>query len=316
MEVVLIVYSAISILVPNTLSPIVIFLRNRWCHPSYQLPLGSILDVTHRNILTRVCGPPSSFGNESHKMNTTFRKSSQDSYLHRIIRMLGIEIREIRNLEWQKWCQVGNEDQSMESFTTTPLQQRSYDYKTSSSPSPVTTRSSSPWKQHLAPQDTSLSSRKIRRRGCLSFLRELFNMVRMSVDQSDKNAFFARTIMRDICIIDEPVEIYDMDIHVGDDNDAATAESTSRDSNEFPSQPKETVNLLSLLGAILSDPNTDVSERGACLEILSAIAMHNPSFIRKHCLAEFSASESEGNLDSQSVALAKPQPNGNREVSD
>eukprot|EP00957_Ditylum_brightwellii_P019265 1452662-Ditylum_brightwellii.AAC.1 len=49
--------------------------------------------------------------------------------------------------------------------------------------------------------------------------------------------------------------------------------------------------LLALLGAVLSDPNTDVSERGASLEILSAIAMHDPSLIRRHCLDELAASK-------------------------
>ena len=134
-------------------------------------------------------------------------------------------------------------------------------------------------------------------------------MVRMSVDQSEKNAFFAKNVMREICLTEEPVGSY-----LGDDNDTSVAESASKDSNDFPSQPKDTANLLSLLGAVLSDPNTDVSERGACLEILSSIAMHNPSFIRKQCLAEFSASENRGNVDQQSIALARPQPNENRQV--
>jgi len=253
--------------------------------------LGSILDVTQRYIVTNICRLQT-FTNENKKSD---KCGKQDSYLLQIIRLLGNEIRDIRNLEWQKW--QNSDGKSRENFATEAQRNRAYksvdaSKMSASSPPDEATGSGLAWKQHLAPQDHSLSSRKIRRRGCLFFLRELFNMIRVSVDQSDKNDFFARTVIRDVSLTEEGKQM--------------------RDSNH--SRPKETVNLLSLLGAILSDPNTDVSERGACLEILSAIAMHNPSFIRKQCLEEFSVSENDGNMDKQHLRVAKPQPNDRHQV--
>ena len=44
------------------------------------------------------------------------------------------------------------------------------------------------------------------------------------------------------------------------------------------------VNLMSLLGAMLSYSNTDAEEKGTALEPLSVIAMHNADLIRKYCL--------------------------------
>ena len=44
------------------------------------------------------------------------------------------------------------------------------------------------------------------------------------------------------------------------------------------------VNLMSLLGAILSNPNTGAEEKGVALKIPSVIAMHNPDLMRKYCL--------------------------------
>merc|ERR1712238_397495 len=84
------------------------------------------------------------------------------------------------------------------------------------------------------------------------------------------------------------------------------------------SEEHESVNLLSLLGVILSDPNSDVIERVACLEILSAIAMHDPSIIRKLCLEQFSASKENGensrNRCNPKRVVPKPEPNDRNEV--
>jgi len=202
--------------------------------------------------------------------------------------------------------------------------------KTPQSPSVLSTSSS--WKQHLAPQDTTLPSRKLRRRGCLSFLRELFNMVRMSLQQSDKDDFYAMIVLMDVDMrhtADNDVVATldaegkkDQDVtrcqakdeHDDDDEtsgNAAQVESETNSDDVMDTTPlRETeddargsanqvdsemevppASLLALLGAVLSDPNTDVSERGASLEILSAIAMHDPSLIRRHCLDELAASK-------------------------
>ena len=40
---------------------------------------------------------------------------------------------------------------------------------------------------------------------------------------------------------------------------------------------------MSLLGAILSNPNTGAKKKGVALKILSVIAMHNPDLMRKYC---------------------------------
>eukprot|EP00536_Pseudo-nitzschia_multiseries_P000592 jgi/Psemu1/179113/e_gw1.7.168.1 len=47
-------------------------------------------------------------------------------------------------------------------------------------------------------KDNSMSSRRIRRRGSLSFLRELFNMVRISLHQNDKDDFFAVLVSMEV----------------------------------------------------------------------------------------------------------------------
>ena len=246
--------------------------------------LGSLLTFTHTDVVKGVCAPDPS-RNKSIK--------SGQSYLVQVISMLGHEVRAIREAEWQM---NDPKSSSLESIST-----QGY---TSSTEGPSFSRSNSyespdkPWKQHLAPQDDSLISRKIRRRGCLCFLRELFNMVRMSLQQSAKDDFYNSLVFMD-------VELHD----------------NSTNSNPSTTQPTQTVHLLSLLGAILSDINSDVSERGACLEILSVIAMFDASLIRKHCLVEFSSTENnnDGEINKPkertSTYLGKPQPHHDHNVS-
>ena len=98
-------------------------------------------------------------------------------------------------------------------------------------------------------------------------------MVRMSLQQADKDDFYNFLATMD-------VELHDSSINYSEENAV--------------SPTKQSVKLLSLLGAILSDINADVSEKGACLEILSVIAMFDASLIRKHCLIEFSMIEKDG----------------------
>jgi len=124
--------------------------------------------------------------------------------------------------------------------------------------------SSSPWKQHLLPQDPSLHSRKIRRKGCLQFLRELFIMVRTSLQHNEKSDFYVG-----ICLMDVTVNII-----------------TSQ-SSQSAQQEAKVVNLLQLLGLVLSDINSStVEEKSAALEILFAIACFDASLIRKHVMDE------------------------------
>jgi hypothetical protein len=124
--------------------------------------------------------------------------------------------------------------------------------------------SSSPWKQNLLPQDSSLHSRKIRRKGCLQFLRELFIMVRTSLQHSEKSDFYFG-----ICLMDVTVNII------------------TSPSCQSAQQEAKVVNLLQLLGLVLSDINSStVEEKSAALDILFAIACFDASLIRKHVMDE------------------------------
>ncbi len=233
--------------------------------------LSSLLTFTHADIVKGVMCAPDPSCNKAMK--------SSDSYLVQVLRLLGKEIRAIRELEWESITNLSHHDSISMTSDNSIVDARSL--------SPISSYDSrdSPWKQHLVPQDESLSSRKIRRRGCLTFLRELFNMVRISLQQSDKDDFYNLLVVMDVEL------------------DHSTFETTA---------PQDTVNLLSLLGAILSDVNSDVSEKGACLEILSVIAMFDPSLIRKHCLDEFSLAQKDGENgkpgDRQISSIARPHP--------
>ncbi|KAL7431810.1 hypothetical protein ACHAXM_005183 [Skeletonema potamos] len=124
------------------------------------------------------------------------------------------------------------------------------------------------WQQHLAPQDSSLKSRHIRRKGCLMFLKELFCKARVSLQQPEKDEFIESSV------------------------------SNSK--------------LLYLLGAILSDPNIGVDERGAALEIVSVVAMHDPCVIRRHCLQ--GAGTAADDSSNEMFSCLRPDPNDHREV--
>lgn len=235
--------------------------------------LSSLLTFTHADIIKGVmCAPR----NQNAK--------SPDSYLVQIIRMLGKEIIAIREIEWEAIERKGRPPKPSKSHlkSSTPTNSVSGNIQSSFTV----------WTQHLAPQDNSITSRRIRRSGCLSFLKEMFNIVRSSLQQSDKDDFYAMIVLMDVKICE------------GNDKDTET-----KDSSEI------TVNLLSLLGDVLADVNSDVSERGACLEILSAIAMHDPSHIRKHCLDEFAIFKSEHEKShKQDQIISRPEANDERQV--
>ena len=208
--------------------------------------------------------------------------SLYDSYLVRVIDMLCLELHAIAILEWTKLDQT----QELETTSSYRIDQSVVFDKQSVGATHT--------KQYLAPQDGSLESRKMRRRGCLLFLKELFTMVRLSLQQSDKDDFFSVICTLEIDLNEGVREIGDnvsqtsQQVEVG--SVASTVKSDRLDEKleqhtGFDAQfvPPPT-NLLSMLGNVLADPGADSSEKCAVLDILVGVAMHDPSLIRGHCL--------------------------------
>jgi hypothetical protein len=235
--------------------------------------LASLQTFTHTDVVKGVTSP----------IKSAIVKG--DSYLVQVMRMLGKEIRAISEMEWEL----------LDGKVVSPLR--------AGSPQPVVVGNEA-WKQHLAPQDESLPSRKIRRRGCLSFFRELFNMVRVSLQQSDKDDFYAAIVCMEVEL--DPKE-----------EDEVEASKENIDDNPTPKPEKdfETINLLSLLAAVLADPTADVTEKGSILEIIGAIAMHDPSHIRRHSLEYHEIlRRTAGIKDGDGVAYGRPAPNEKRQI--
>jgi protein phosphatase-4 regulatory subunit 3 len=194
-------------------------------------------------------------------------QGGDDSYLVKVLRMLATEISVITQMEWNQLQEQQSSEllptAAKENITTTT---GSVHHQAPPSPAPSSiselsfraeskkdeTTTSTSWKQHLAPQDGALASRLLRRTGAISFFRELFNMVRVSLQPTDKDDFYAA--------------IVNMEIDILDDNRGGS------------------VNLLSLLASVLSDPSASVEEKGGILEIIAGIAMHDSSHIRRQCL--------------------------------
>jgi len=294
-----------------------------------------------------------------------------ESYYFKILRVLGTEIKAILKLKWDEDCLSNS---SVAAMTTTPPhklagedERTNTDSSAPNSPrcqSPTTSgaederkhmRATIPslvkseasdllqqpsvmWQQHVAPQDPSLRSRYIRRQGCLSFLKELFNMARMSLQQNEKDEFIATAACTSLPISEGPTadssslpEYSDEDISnekdsrllegsddfcsAKDDVDAQNSCQHKLQTTSATSEPPQTpcdMNLLSLLGAVLSDPNADKKERGASLEILSIVAMHDPAIFRRHCIDSISAENKD--IDDDLFTFLQPDPNENRQV--
>ncbi|GKY97736.1 hypothetical protein MPSEU_000731800 [Mayamaea pseudoterrestris] len=209
--------------------------------------------------------------------------SLYDSYLVRVIDMLCAELHAISAMEWaQLETRHDGESASHTAFTLDPsIVFDKYGIGASHT------------KQYLAPQDGSLASRKMRRRGCLLFLKELFTMVRTSLQQSDKDDFISVICTLDIDL-NEGREIADNVSQTSQQVEVGSVASTTRSdrldekldqavSIELHSLPSPT-NLLSMLGNVLADPGTELSEKCAALDILAGVAMHDSSLIRRHCL--------------------------------
>jgi hypothetical protein len=249
--------------------------------------LSSLQTFTHADVVKGVTMSPV----ESDERGDLLR----DSYLAKVIRILGHEMDNICNLEWKE-LEALQEESSGDKDVRFLLAKRQREESSSSSSRDLSTiiasgkysqKLSTIWKQHLAPQDDSMASRRIRRRGSLSFLRELFNMVRVSLHQTDKDDFFAVLVSMEV----------DLSYSKDPQNTAKYGDATKKAS----SKP---VNFLLLLATVLSDPETDVTDKGLVLEIIAGIAMHDPSLIRRKCL-DFNAS-------SKNERLARPMPNGKK----
>jgi hypothetical protein len=238
--------------------------------------------------------------------------SLYDSYLVRVIDMLCVELHAITNLQWTQLEMLQAAEPAVNDVVSEPtivFDKQGVD--------------AGHTKQYLAPQDDSLSSRKMRRRGCLCFLKELFSMVRMSLQQNDKDDFFSVICTLDIDLNEGDRELADnvsqtsQQVEVG--SVASTVRSDRVDDKAEHSQSHEIpapTNLLSMLGNVLADPASDLLEKSAVLDILSGVVMHDPSLIRRHCL-DFHASRTkklEGRPPTANELSGRPVANERNQV--
>lgn len=319
--------------------------------------LASLLQFTQAEVVRGVtfC-PPLSTEDTLSKLNMGgLGRQKQDSYLMKVLRMLGREIRALREIETGMILgvssssasnnaedEVGNNKQqssqssidsnSME-METTPTTTNTTTiipmHSSNSNRSSDSFSSSTLWKQHLVPQDSSLSSRKIRRQGCLSFLRELFNMVRGSLQQSAKDDFYAMIVFMDIDLNERANGSKDSNTSTTHNHNPTSINDLNKMETSSTSSPsplpasispmkggggflQDQVNLLSLMSATISDPHSEVSDRSAALEILSSIVMHDPSLVRRHCLDEFATNTSH--LQSEEHYPGRPEPDEHKQV--
>jgi len=255
--------------------------------------LTSLQTFTHADVIKGVT------------MSSGQDESLRDSYLVRVIRLLGVELHALGAIDW---AELESAAPVPSSAYTSAAEHNSDHYHhhrlgmtTMTTPDPIqpdpsivvgqhNSMGASTWKQYLAPQDYSVTARRMRRRGCLSFLRELFNMVRVSLQQGDKDDFFSVLCTLEIDL-NEDREIPDNVSQTSQNVEVGSVASTVRserldekmEEKHFETNLPSTF-LLSLLGTVLSDPSTDTTEKGAVLEILAGVAMHDPSLIRRHCL--------------------------------
>lgn len=208
-----------------------------------------------------------------------------ESYFTKVLRVLGIEIKAIQRVHYGVRAAsegVSNKTDPVVSQNSSPEEQ-----------SPSIAQSKTVWSQCVISQDSSIQSRLARRKGCLSFLRELFSMARTSLQQQEKDEFIPLCVNTSVSICNASTET-----HLAGNN-----------SQEPPSvDPPNEVNLLFLLGAILSDLSTNVQEKSAVLEILSVIAMHDPAIIRRYCI------ESVGVTPGEKIPNFRPEPDDLRQL--
>eukprot|EP00980_Cylindrotheca_fusiformis_P007958 scaffold1697_cov120-Cylindrotheca_fusiformis.AAC.40 len=257
--------------------------------------LSSLQTFTHADVVKGVTTSPVGSEDKGELL--------KDSYLAKVIRVLGRELQSTCTMEWEEIENLPSGSdirtfvaQRKEESPAVPSTETSAGkFLQSQKPSTI-------WKQHLAPQDDSLASRRARRRGSLSFLRELFNMVRISLQQSDKDDFFAVLVSMEVDLS------YTKDQKARAAKEGGNGTVNERGGESRFSQSLQPVNLLSLLGTMLSDPNTDATEKGSVLEIISGIAMHDPNLIRLRCLDYYSVWNKDRSDNN------RPKPNGKRQI--
>jgi hypothetical protein len=292
--------------------------------------LSSLQTFTHADVVKGVTVSPEGTDDDGELL--------KDSYLARVIRILGRELNAVCELEWRE-LENGADISTLVASRRqgTPSDDRSTVVVEAAAPKKGDSRqlshqrASTTWKQHLAPQDGSLPSRRIRRRGSLSFLRELFNMVRISLQQNDKDDFFAVLVSMEVDLVydqdkDRPVAAVEEDSKLSSDGGAVVSTSQvagdaagdAGPKNDPPLRyPAKPVNLLSILATALSDPETDVTEKGSILEIIAGIAMHDPSLIRRKCLDFYTAwkkGRRSGDVDMETTGPTRPKPNEKRQI--
>eukprot|EP00526_Cylindrotheca_closterium_P003942 CAMPEP_0113620268 /NCGR_PEP_ID=MMETSP0017_2-20120614/10321_1 /TAXON_ID=2856 /ORGANISM="Cylindrotheca closterium" /LENGTH=1165 /DNA_ID=CAMNT_0000529915 /DNA_START=129 /DNA_END=3626 /DNA_ORIENTATION=+ /assembly_acc=CAM_ASM_000147 len=260
----------------------VTYLRDTLLRPTMdESSLSTLLSLqtfTHADVVKGVTKSPVEAEDKSELL--------KDSYLAKIIRVLGRELLSISALEWDEVESLPT-GSDVRAYLAQRAEDIAVDASTVATPGRLQqSRKATIWKQHLMPQDGSLASRRARRRGSLSFLRELFNMVRNSLQQTDQDDFFAVLVSMEV------------DLSYGQEGEHAMEESNRG----------KVVNLLSLLGTILSDPNIDVTEKGSALEIVAGIAVHDTSLIRSRCLDCYESAKME---TSRSM---RPRPNEKKHI--
>ena len=264
----------------------------------------------------------------------TSRGDVEENYFTRIIRVFGWETHFIRSMKWKEGHDEGREKIMIathddDSRFATGEEEHGNNSPDSPPASPSSNSSRSvTWQQHVAPQDASLPSRMIRRNGCLMFLNELFNMARMSLQQYEKDDFIDAALGTSITLSLEGVDVnggndnketrslpgeVHNDVHESDDgiDNIENRDPRAHLCQQISPSQGSHINLLSLLSATLADSSTDAKERGAALDILSVITMHDPSLIRKYSL-DYAASTASVVADHQ--ALHRPDPNNLQEV--
>ena len=260
--------------------------------------LSSLQTFTHADVIKGVTMAScelvhdnNNVSSSSDSANAASRELS-DSYLVRVIRRLGIDLYTLQNIDWMELESPSSQkDDNMCTLAESTKKEITSDILSEDNDKNAPSQLPTIWKQHLAPQDDSVRSRRVRRRDALLFLRELFQMVRLSLQQCDRDDFFAV-----ICTL--KIDLFMGQLNTSVSNNQPTpssknaasvaggvdhtndALSPENDQNIFP----QSANILSLLANVLLDADADMSEKGAALEILASVAMHDASLIRRHTL--------------------------------
>lgn len=275
--------------------------------------LSSLQTFTHGDVVKGVTMTPAGSGGTGDPL--------RDSYLAKIIRMLGRELEAICDLEWKELLELpeGGDIKTLllehhkepETDPSTVVVTGKY---------PQSQKLSRVWKQYLAPQDGSLVSRRMRMHGCVTFLRELFNMVRISLQQSDKDDFYAVLVQMEVDL-DYETEKSRMTSNYSNQQSTSNDAAPRTEQKQYGITEKEstrrTASFLGLLGTSLADPNTDVTEKNSVLEVVSGIIMHDPGLVRRRCLELFVAWKRERRIIDKyfnPIGPIRPHPNEKRQV--